>query len=337
MDAKGTQPWLMLADAGGSQLRANALWLDPAAPTTLAPGAYEARLALPQAIAADAQAGEDSAAVIDVYLTLAEGLSAQLAQQVEAPEAPRLAGLALAFPGPMDYERGISLMHDLAKYEGLAGVALRPLLSEMLGLVPVHMANDGALFALGAAAVLLPGRPGRVAGLTLGTGCGSGFVVDGELLGGDEVRNGEEGVPPRGYVYDLALEREGGETTVEEALSARGLIATAAERGLDCPSAYAVHEAAERGDARAEAAFADYGRMLGQLLARWIRPFGPDLIALGGRMSVDWPRMAEGARERAGPELLGRVRCCGAATALTLRGAARYWLAREAMRRGDAR
>ena len=66
----------------------------------------------------------------------AEALLAALAGAVRelAPDAaPQLAGVAIAFPGPCDYARGVPGRHDDGKFAALAGVDLRAELRGRLG------------------------------------------------------------------------------------------------------------------------------------------------------------------------------------------------------------
>ncbi|SDD72348.1 ROK family protein [Niabella drilacis] len=112
------------------------------------------------------------------------------------------AAISFAFPGPADYERGI--IGDLPNFPSFrGGVALGPFLEAQFRM-PVFINNDGNLFAYGEAlAGLLPALNAelRHAGstrqyknlvaLTLGTGFGSGVVINGTLLTGDNGCGGE--------------------------------------------------------------------------------------------------------------------------------------------------
>ncbi|HEY0271808.1 MAG TPA: ROK family protein, partial [Chitinophaga sp.] len=56
--------------------------------------------------------------------------------------------LALAMPGPFDYQAGISLMQNQQKYDALYGLNVKELLAAACG-VPVtniHLINDAACF-----------------------------------------------------------------------------------------------------------------------------------------------------------------------------------------------
>ena len=110
----------------------------------------------------------------------------------------RCAGFA--FPGPFDYERGISLIRGVRKFERIYGLdvaaTLYPLLREC-GTEEFRYVNDAAAFALGECLGGVADDAERVVALTLGTGVGSGFVAGRRL-----VTSGDE-VPANGWVYCL--------------------------------------------------------------------------------------------------------------------------------------
>ena len=83
----------------------------------------------------------------------------------------RCAGFA--FPGPFDYERGISLIRGVRKFERIYGLdvaaTLYPLLREC-GTEEFRYVNDAAAFALGECLGGVADDAERVVALTLGTG-----------------------------------------------------------------------------------------------------------------------------------------------------------------------
>jgi len=113
-----------------------------------------------------------------------------------------IAAISFAFPGPADYPAGIiGDLVNLPCFRG--GVPLGPFLEERFQ-VPVHINNDGDLFAYGEAlGGLLPainaelaqaGSPKRfrnLLGVTLGTGFGAGLVHGGRLYLGDNAAASE--------------------------------------------------------------------------------------------------------------------------------------------------
>src|SRR5690606_7636854 len=89
---------------------------------------------------------------------------------------------------------------DQGKFEALHGVPLLPgLLARLprLSHLPAVFVNDARAFALGEICFGAARGEGRVLVLTLGTGCGSAFAVDGQLV------TSGPGVPEGGYVYSL--------------------------------------------------------------------------------------------------------------------------------------
>ena len=127
--------------------------------------------------------------------------------------------ISFAFPGPADYPNGIiGDLNNLPTFRG--GVALGPMLSHIFG-IPAYINNDGDLFVYGEAITgLLPeinreleaaGSPKRyknLFGVTMGTGFGGGFVIDGKLFLGDNAA-GAEIWATRNKLHPLATAEEG--------------------------------------------------------------------------------------------------------------------------------
>jgi len=89
--------------------------------------------------------------------------------------------IALAMPGPFDYENGISLIKDLHKYESLFGVDIKLALSERLNTAPVHILfrNDAEAFLAGEICANAYPKDLKTLGITLGTGLGSALSQHG--------------------------------------------------------------------------------------------------------------------------------------------------------------
>jgi predicted NBD/HSP70 family sugar kinase len=111
-------------------------------------------------------------------------------------------------------------------------------------------------------------------GVTLGTGVGSAFAVDGDI-----VRSGD-GVPPRGEIWNLPW--DGG--IVEDAISTRGIQSEYELRTKERPT---VREIAERcpSDEDAVAVFEEFGETLGNVLKQVTAAFDPATIIFGGAIS----------------------------------------------------
>jgi len=91
-----------------------------------------------------------------------------------------VAGLTVAMPGPFDYEKGISYIKGLNKYEALYGMNIKEFLAGLLKIPPqqVLFRND-AESAIAGEVLMGAGRGySSVMGITLGTGFGSAFSLD---------------------------------------------------------------------------------------------------------------------------------------------------------------
>jgi glucokinase len=88
-----------------------------------------------------------------------------------------VSGLSVAIPGPFDYEKGISYIKGLDKYEALYGVDIKQYLAGLLSLDPqlVRFRNDAESTIAGEVLTGAGKDYKRVMGITLGTGFGSAF------------------------------------------------------------------------------------------------------------------------------------------------------------------
>jgi glucokinase len=185
-----------------------------------------------------------------------------------------ISGAELAFPGPFDFAAGISRMKH--KLPFLYGVELRQALAACFGWQPaqVRFLHDSAAFLLGeigaGAARDLP----RAVGITLGTGIGSAFAVDGRV-----VTDGP-GVPLDGEIWNLSYE----DGIVEDYLSTRAIQGNYEDRTGTLREVVEIASAVAD-DPAAAAVFADFGRHLGIALRMVVSVFAPQVVVLGGAIS----------------------------------------------------
>ncbi len=98
--------------------------------------------------------------------------------------------VGIGVPGPVKHQEGVCVYApNLTGWENLA---VGPLLSEQIGL-PVHVLNDANAAALGEARFGAGRGSNDVLVLTLGTGIGSGLILDGQLRLGASERGAEVG------------------------------------------------------------------------------------------------------------------------------------------------
>ncbi|HEX8021402.1 ROK family protein [Mucilaginibacter sp.] len=106
--------------------------------------------------------------------------SAALTQAYEKFGSP-VQQVALAMPGPFDYEKGISLIKDLHKYEAIYGLNIKLYLSEVLRIdaADILFRNDAEAFLQGEIVAGAGTGYQKALGITLGTGFGSALSFDG--------------------------------------------------------------------------------------------------------------------------------------------------------------
>jgi glucokinase len=185
-----------------------------------------------------------------------------------------VAGAEFAFPGPFDFAAGISRMKHKLPY--LYGIDLRRELAERFGWQPaqVRFLKDSDAFLLGEIGDGAARGVGRAVGITLGTGIGSAFAVDGHV-----VTEGV-GVPPGGEIWDLPY--EGG--IIEDSVSTRA-IKGSYERRTGVALEVADLAKLVSVDTAAAKAFEEFGRHLGIALRGALSVFAPQVIVLGGGIS----------------------------------------------------
>jgi glucokinase len=182
-----------------------------------------------------------------------------------------LAGIAVAVPGPFDYSNGVSrLQHKFASWHGLS---IRGHLAIRFGVdeKDVLFLNDADAFLLGE---VQDAFASKAVGITLGTGVGAAFVIDGRSVPATEI------LPNN---CDLHLLPWKG-STVEEFISTRGIMRLHEDRkGLH----RSVKEIAAHChvDAIAGDTMSTFGKELGLVIETYLLPFAPEAIILGGSVS----------------------------------------------------
>ena len=106
---------------------------------------------------------------------------------------PEVAGIGVGVPSVVDSEEGI--VYNVANIPSWTEVPLKRLLQERFS-VPVYINNDSNCFALGVK-LFGEGRKYRnLVGMTIGTGVGTGIIINGELYSGQNTGAGEIGSLP---------------------------------------------------------------------------------------------------------------------------------------------
>jgi glucokinase len=216
----------------------------------------------------------DSSGAADKILnTFAQTISTHLGQA----QTSNLLGVALGFPGPFDYPAGICLVEGVEKYGAIYGLNMREALCARLDLgeLPILFRNDAEAAVVGEARYGAGRHYRRLIGVTLGTGCGSAFLVDGVPM------TSGPGVPPNGWLYPMLFRG----LRADDVFSSRGLqarlqAASVTERNVKDAAA-----AARAGDIRSRQVFERLGVDLGLFLNSHAVAFAAEAILVLGRIA----------------------------------------------------
>jgi glucokinase len=193
-------------------------------------------------------------------------------------------GIAFAFPGPFDYVQGICLIQNQDKYDALYGLNVGGKLRQILGVptLEIRYRNDAEAAILGEALYGVGVCYSRLLGLTIGTGLGSAFVAEGNLIAeGDDV-------PPHGWLYSCMFENQ----RTDDLFSTRGLLTRLCKHGIDAVDIASALQVEDEDSAALAEAFASFGSDLGSFLKPFISNFQADAILVTGGIAEAWDRFA---------------------------------------------
>ena len=210
-----------------------------------------------------------SECVLDTLLSLGASVFSHAKQNGSTLDA-----IAIAAPGPFDYANGISLLRH--KYSSLYGRNLRLDFARRFEIPEEHVLflNDADAFLLGECHAGAAKQLNKCVGITLGTGIGSAFAIDGKII------NVGGGVPEGGEIYCLPWK----DRTVEDFVSSRGI---QDRYEWITGQRFSVREicSAAKIDQSAAQVMRDFGSVLGEVLREICMPFHPEAIILGGAIS----------------------------------------------------
>lgn len=191
-----------------------------------------------------------------------------------------LVGMGIGAPNANYYTGNIEKAPNLPwKQEK---VPLAKMISEELG-IPVTITNDANAAALGEKMYGAAKNINDFIMITLGTGVGSGIVIDGKLVYGHDGFAGELG--------HVIIERDGRlcgcgrKGCLETYCSATGIVRTAKERNTPFQTSKDIYDAAIKGDETAIDIFRETGTRLGRALADMVAFSSPEAIILFGGLA----------------------------------------------------
>ncbi|MET8473110.1 ROK family protein [Streptomyces sp. NPDC006422] len=245
-------------------------------------------------------------ACLDRLFTL--GRAALTAAGVDPDEAPRaLLGCGIGCGGPLDSATGVLVAPP--HLPGWLDIPITRLTREHYGLTSV-LDNDGTAGAAGEWRFGAGRGTRNLVYLTVSTGVGGGFVVDGRTYRGAAGNGGEPGhitVRSDGRTCKSCgragcLEAYASGTSIaeraREALARRGRGSVLADLPAHEITAADVARAAGEGDALATELWDETCELLAQGLASIVNLYEPELVVLGGGVTRSGDRLLAPVRER---------------------------------------
>ena len=233
--------------------------------------------------------GEDAAAYIK---DLAAAIKSCVEQGGKKMEEVR--GVGVGAPNGNYYTGEIAFAPNII-WAADHSVAFSRLLSEALEGMPVPLTNDANAAAVGEMAYGAARGMKNFIMITLGTGVGSGIVIDGKVVYGSDGFAGELG--------HVCIERKNGRACgcgrkgcLEAYCSATGICRTAREwmeatdeptplRSLETIKSKDIYDAAKEGDAFSLRLFEYTGTLLGRTFADFVAFSAPEAIVLFGGLA----------------------------------------------------
>lgn len=172
-----------------------------------------------------------------------------------------VAGIGIGVPGLLDEKEGV--VYDLINIPSWDEVYLAKAVREATGL-EVYLTNDANCFALGEKCYGQGRRYESFVGITLGTGLGAGFIINGQVHAGLVSAAGELALIPylkHHYEYYCSGQFFENEFNV---------------------SGQQVYERAQQGDPLALGYYEQYGQHVGSLLKSLLQILSPEAILIGG-------------------------------------------------------
>lgn len=187
-----------------------------------------------------------------------------------SPEITEKIGIAM--PGPFDYQKGISYIHGLDKFEALYNLNVKALLAEKLNIysTSIFMMNDASCFLKGEVFGGSAKGSKNAIGITLGTGLGSAAFKDGIIHDGDlfympyKKATAEDYVSTRWFINEYKVRTGISVSNVKEIF----------DRVSACETAVLL--------------FGEFGYNLGEVLAAYSKKWNAERIVIGGNIINAW-------------------------------------------------
>jgi predicted NBD/HSP70 family sugar kinase/mannose-6-phosphate isomerase class I len=198
---------------------------------------------------------------------------AQCIEEASVNEKPSVIGIA--FPGPFNYKTGVSAIANVGgKFEKMYGLHVKQALQDIFGSAntTLRFANDANCFAIGAAHTYRLKQKASLF-LTLGTGFGSAFIVNGQLQEEHPAFNGTGGFFHHSFLKG----------TADDYFSTRWFLQQYNQR--TGATAESVKELVTEVNDDSVEIFNDFGNNLGNFLVDHLQDYDCEELVLGGSIS----------------------------------------------------
>ncbi len=215
-------------------------------------------------------------------------------------------GIGVGVPGAVDHKRGV--IYNLQNIPSWHEVPLKTLLESEFK-IHVEVNNDANAFVVGEKYFGQAQDYENIVGLVLGTGMGSGIILNNHLFTGANGGAGEFGMLP----YRKSI--------LEDYCSGKFFLQKAGITGAEAAAR------ATKGDMHAQALFTEFGEHLGNALKIILYSLDPEIIVLGGSVSKSFESfkfgMLEVLRSLVFPRTLARLQLtCSSVDHIAILGAA---------------
>jgi len=192
----------------------------------------------------------------------------QLKAIIKSVYTPEITGIGIGVPSVVDVEKGI--VYDVVNIPSWKEVHLGEILSEQFG-VPVFINNDVNCFALGEKYFGFGQNHKSFVGVAIGTGIGSGIILDNRLYSGSNCGAGEIGyLPYKDHDFEYYCSANFFEIIYNT-------------------KAHEVFIRAENNDKEALKLWDEFGHNVGIALRSVVYAYDPEAIILGGSISKALP------------------------------------------------
>jgi len=187
-----------------------------------------------------------------------------------------ISGIAVSVPGPFDYKHGIFKIKGIGKYNKLFGLNLKQAILSFF-----KTKNQPTIVFINDATAYLKGEieykqfaEKRVLGITLGTGFGSSFFID-----GNQIKN-ESVIPESGFLYNQPFQK----TIADDYFSTRWFVKEYFK--ITGTRVHGVKELASiaSSNPKAKKVFETFGQNLAEFLLPFIQDFDAEVLLIGGNI-----------------------------------------------------